>query len=656
MLIFRNEDLEKSADSEIRRRRNTMTVEDVKREDHGPALMLANEAVVRGALEADVKVVAFYPGSPVSEILDTFGEVLDHFDNYKMQIAANEKVALETVAGASMAGLRSFTSMKSVGMNVASDSMFSIGYVGLNAGCVCLIADDPFAHSSQSEQDGRYFGEAAYVPMIEPSTAQEAHDMVKWAFEISEKHRTLVIMRTTTRVNHQRGMVKLGDIQRTPFKKNRWADVKGQYFTVGAVARRLKAELLKKARAVAEDFEETEFNFVDEGEGDIGVFTGGVCYLYTKEATRNLGVSLPVFKLGTTYPLPEKKIAKFIRSLKTLIVVEELTPYLETRITAIAKDVNPSLKIVGKKSGHFSEMLEYNVPIVEKVLADVFSTKPSMDYDTVLEKAAKLKEILPERPPIFCPGCPHRGTLWAFRQALQQLRIRSKIVFNNDIGCYSMAFLPPNEFSDSMLAMGASLGVSAGMEMALEDKVIAMVGDSTLYHAALPGIVNLIHHSSNVTLFVLDNSVTAMTGQQFNPNSLYNAGGHPARKINMEKMFQALGADKIVIIDPYETRASVEPIKEAIQLEGFSVIISRRDCALYGDREKKRRGEKIIPSENDKETCREIFACVREFFCPAIIVDESDHKMMIQQDLCDGCLECRQVCPVDAPRSLEVKR
>jgi indolepyruvate ferredoxin oxidoreductase alpha subunit len=636
--------------------RELMTVEDVKRTDKGPALMLSNEAVVRGALEADVKIVAFYPGSPVSEILDTFGEVLDHFGDYRMHIAANEKVALETVAGASMAGQRAFTSMKSVGMNVASDSMYSIGYVGVNAGCICLIADDPFAHSSQSEQDGRYFGESAYVPMIEPATPQEAHDMVKWAFEVSEKHKSLVIIRTTTRVNHQRGMVKLGELDRTPFKKNRWRDIKGQYFTVGSVARALKAKLLDKAAMIQADFEKIEFNFVEKGEGNIGVLTAGVCYLHTKEAMKNLGLNLPVFKLGTIYPLPEKKIAEYIKSLQTLVVVEELTPYLETKIAAIAKDANPSLYIVGKKSGHFSEMLEYNVPIVEKVLADVLSIRISMNYDAVLKKANRLKEALPERPPIFCPGCPHRGTLWAFRQALQQLRIRDDIVFNNDIGCYSMAFLPPNEFSDSMLAMGASLGVSAGMEMALEDKVIAMVGDSTLYHAALPGIVNLIHHNSNVTLFVLDNAVTAMTGQQFNPNSPYDAGGHPAKKINMEKLFEALGANSVTIIDPYETRDCIGPIKKAIEADGFNVIISRRECALYGDRLKKKAGQKIIPSENDKETCRGIYACVREFYCPAIVVDENDHKMMIQADLCDGCLECRQVCPVDAPHQMEVKR
>ncbi|TET11695.1 MAG: indolepyruvate ferredoxin oxidoreductase subunit alpha [Candidatus Thorarchaeota archaeon] len=633
-----------------------MTVEDVKRTDKGPALMLTNEAVVRGALEADVKVVAFYPGSPTSEILDTFGEVLDHFKDYKMHIAANEKVALETVAGASMAGMRSFTSMKSVGMNVASDSMFSIGYTGLNAGCVCLIADDPYAHSSQSEQDGRYFGEAAYVPMLEPATAQEALDMTKWAFEVSEKYKTLVIIRTTTRVNHQRGMVDLGELKRSPFKKNRWSDVKGQYFTVGAVARALKAKLLEKTVAIKKDFEASDFNKVVPGSGNVGILTAGVCYLHVKESMQNLDINLPVFKLGTLFPLPEKKLSEFLKSLSTLIVVEELTPYLETRIEALAKTVNPELYIVGKRSGHFSEMLEYNIPIVEKVLAEVVDKKPSMDYDSVLKKAENLKEILPERPPIFCPGCPHRGTLWAFRQALQQLKIRDNIVFNNDIGCYSMAFLPPNEFSDSMLAMGASLGISAGMELALEDKIIAMVGDSTLYHAALPGIVNLIHHNSNVTLFVLDNAVTAMTGQQFNPNSPYDAGGQPARKINMEKMFEALGADKIVIMDPYETRDCIGPIKEAIESDGFSVIISRRECALYGDREKKKRGEKIIPSENVKDTCRSIFACVKEFYCPAITVDESDAKMIIQRDLCDGCLECRQVCPVDAPRHLEVKR
>ncbi|MBN2230140.1 MAG: 4Fe-4S binding protein [Candidatus Thorarchaeota archaeon] len=633
-----------------------MTVEDVKRTDTGYALMLANEAVVRGALESDVKIVAFYPGSPTSEILDTFSEVIDHFGDYKMHISANEKVALETVAGASMAGQRSFTSMKSVGMNVASDSMFSIGYTGLNAGCVCLIADDPYAHSSQSEQDGRYFGEAAYVPMLEPATAQEALDMTKWAFELSEKHKTLVILRTTTRVNHQRGMVKLGKLNRTAFKKNKWQDVKGQYFTVGSVARALKAKLLEKNKAIKKEMETTEFNRVVPGSGNVGILTSGVCYLHTLEAMQNLNYELPIFKLGSIFPLPEKKLSEFLKSLSTLIVVEELTPYLETRIAALAHTVKPNLTILGKKTGHFSEMLEYNVPIVEKALAEILGKKVSADYDAILAKASRLKDILPERPPIFCPGCPHRGTLWAFRQALQQLRIREKIVFNNDIGCYSMAFLPPNEFSDSMLAMGASLGVSAGMEMALEDKVIAMVGDSTLYHAALPGIVNLIHHNSNVTLFVLDNSVTAMTGQQYNPNSPFNAGGHPARKINMEKLFEALDADSVTIIDPYETRDCITPIKDAINRDGFNVIISRRECALYGDRLKKQGGEKIIPSENVKDTCRGIYACVKEFYCPAITIDELDHKMIIQQDLCDGCLECRQVCPVDAPRHLEVEK
>ncbi|MHA2375332.1 MAG: indolepyruvate ferredoxin oxidoreductase subunit alpha [Candidatus Thorarchaeota archaeon] len=629
-----------------------MTVDDVKRVDKGPALMLSNEAIVRAALEADVKVTAFYPGSPTSEILDTFGEILDHFGDFKMEISANEKVALETVAGASMAGMRSFTSMKSVGMNVASDSMFSIGYTGLNAGCVCLIADDPYAHSSQSEQDGRYFGMTAYVPMIEPATAQEAYDMTKWAFEISEKYKTLVIIRTTTRVNHQRGMVKLGDIKRTPFKKNNWADVKGQYFTVGAIARKLKSKLVEKRDRLQAEFESSKFNRVKKGDGKVGVITAGVCYLHTREAMQNLGVNLPLLKIGTLFPLPEKMISDFIKGLDTLIVVEELTPYLENQITVLAKDVNPSLRIVGKRSGDFSEMLEYNVPIVEKVLAKALNKEISLDYDVVLEKAAQLKKDLPERFPIFCPGCPHRGTLWAFRQALNRLKIRDKIVFNNDIGCYSMAFLPPNEFSDSMLAMGASLGISAGMNLALEDKVIAMVGDSTLYHAALPGIVNLIHHNANVTLFVLDNAVTAMTGQQFNPNSPYNAGGHPARKIDMEKFFEALGADKITVIDPYETRDCITPIMEAIEAEGLSVIISRRECALYGDRLKKRAGQKIIPSENVKDTCRGIYACVKEFYCPAIIVDENDHKMTIQQDLCDGCLECRQVCPVDAPQHI----
>ena len=631
-----------------------MTAEDVKREDQVDVLLLANEAVVRGVLEADAKVMAFYPGSPVSEIMDTFGELIEDFD-FKMEIAVNEKVALETVAGASMAGARSFTAMKSVGMNVASDSMFSIAYTGLNAGCVCLIADDPYAHSSQSEEDGRYYGEAAYVPMLEPSTPQEAKELVKWAFDLSERHKTLVIIRTTTRMNHQRGIVKLGELKRTPFKKRRWADVKQQYFTVGAIARALKAKLLDKIAAIKEEFEHCEFNTVKGGKGRIGIITAGVCYQYTLEALENLGLNLPLLKLTTINPLPERTIVDFLRGLDRVIVIEELSPYLELRIRAIAKDASPSVGIFGKKSGHFPEMLEYNVPIVEQAISTIVRRSISTDYDAILERAERLKSILPERAPIFCPGCPHRGTLWALRQALNKLKLRDRdgnvhFVFNNDIGCYSMAFLPPNNFSDSMLAMGASLGISAGMNLVLEDKIIAMVGDSTLYHAALPGIVNLIHHNANVTLFVLDNSVTAMTGQQFNPNSPYDAGGRPAKKINMEKLFEALGADSVTIIDPYQTRECIQPIMDAIERPGFNIVISRRECALYGDRLKKKRGEKIVPSENDKETCRKIYACVKEFYCPSIMVDESDGKMVIVQDLCDGCLECRQVCPVDAPR------
>ncbi len=631
-----------------------MTIGDVARKESGKALLLSNEAIVRGALEADVKVVAFYPGSPVSEIMDTFELLLDDFD-LKMEISINEKVALETVAGASMAGVRAFTAMKSVGMNVASDSMFSIAYTGVNAGCVCLIADDPYAHSSQSEQDGRYFGEAAYVPMMEPANPQEAKEMLKSAFEISEKYRTLVIVRTTTRVNHQRGIVELDPLNRTSFKKNRWNDVRGQYFTVGPVARMLKRKLLEKNTAIKREFENCPFNFIKDGDGRIGIITAGVCYSHTLEALRNLKIDLPILKIGTIYPLPEKMIVNFLRGLDRVIIIEELSPYLETRIAAISKYASPSVGIYGKKSGHFSEMLEYNVPIVEKVIATVMRMNPSIDYDAILERARKLKESLPERAPIFCPGCPHRGTFWALRQALTKLKLcdkdgNVKFVFNNDIGCYSMAFLPPNNFSDSMLAMGASLGISAGMNLVLEDKIIAMIGDSTMYHASLPGIVNLIHHNSNVTLFVLDNSVTAMTGQQFNPNSPYDAGGRAARKINMEKLFEALGADSVSVIDPYNTRDCIQPIADAIERDGFNVVISRRECALYGDRLKKRAGKRIVPSVNDPEICRNIYACVKEFYCPAIMVDESTGKMVILRDLCDGCLECRQVCPVDAPR------
>lgn len=606
--------------------------------------MMANEAMVRGALEADVKMASFYPGSPTSEILDNFNSLQEHFD-YKFTIATNEKVALESIAGASMAGFRSFSSMKSVGLNVASDAFFSLAYTGINGGCVIVVADDPHCHSSQNEEDARFFGPAAYIPMLEPSNPSEARLMVKGAFDISERHRSMVVVRTTTRVNHQSGVVETGALDRKPFEKARWDDVAATYFTVGEEARQKKRTLIGKVGDLREEFEDSQFNILSRGDGEVGILTSGVGYNYTHDACGILGINPHILKLGTIYPLPEKKIASFMEKLKILIVVEELSPYLEHGAKRIAHDTGLSLSILGKDSGHFSESMEYNPSIVAEGLASALALDMPVDYKRIVERAKELKAILPERVPVFCAGCPHRATFWAIKQATRG----RKVVFNNDIGCYSMAYFPPLNMTMSLLCMGASLGVSAGMSQVLEDDVLCVVGDSTFFHAALPGLVNAVYHNLPITLFVLHNEVTAMTGQQTHP-STPDGRGKPkgTLNINIEDVCKGIGVEHITIFDSYDVKNNIPKIKEALDYRGPSVVISRRSCALHGDRIKRRKGVAIIQNEVDKDICKKPHTCIRDFYCPSFVFDEDDRAARIQPEICDGCGVCAKICPFES--------
>ena len=624
-----------------------MGVADVLKEGPGTAFMLCNEAIVRGALEADVKIVSAYPGSPTTEILDTFSDIATKFD-YRMEIAVNEKVALETCAGASMVGMRSITSMKSVGMNVASDSFFSLSYTGVKGGMVVVVADDPQAHSSQTEQDGRPFGPNSYTPMLEPSDPEEAKRMVKMAFELSEKYGVPVMMRTTTRVNHQSGIVTLGKIDRKPFKKQPWSHAPGRFVTVAESARNFKHALLERTRKIEAEFETSEFNQVIQGS-DAGIIASGAGYNYSVDAARILGVSPSILKLGTTYPLPRKLISDFLKKLKAVVIVEELSPYLELHVTAIAKDANPSVKIFGKWTGHFSESLEYNPNIVVDGMAKALGLKAPADYQGIMSKAKELKAGLPDRWPTFCPGCPHRATLHAVLNATKGM----KHILATDIGCYSMSFLDPLNYGDSLLSMGACLGVATGMQYAAEEKVVAMIGDSTFWHAGMPGLVNAIHHADDLTLIILDNEVTAMTGQQPDPGRDYNAGGQKAKPLVLEDVIKAMGVDDITIVDPYQVKAAVEPIKASLSRKGPNVIISRRACALYADRNRRRRGETIDTNKVDKELCKRPYSCIRSFYCPAISIDDDDRKSYITKELCDRCDVCAKICPYGSIKKRE---
>jgi indolepyruvate ferredoxin oxidoreductase alpha subunit len=632
-----------------------MVLKDVLAKEQKTVFMLCNEAIARAALEADVKVVAFYPGAPTSEVLDTFSEALGNFD-YHMEIATNEKVALEVCAGASFAGLRSLTAMKSVGANVASDTLFVLGYTGVKGGLVLVIADDPHAHSSQSEEDGRFFAHSAYLPMLEPATPQEAKDMVKKAFEISERHRVPVIVRTVTRVNHQSGIVRLENLERTEFRKVKWKTLNEEYTTLGAVARQKKLKMLERTTRVAEEFEISEFNVVAHADSDVGVITSSVSHLYVLEALKMLGLQgkVSVLKLGTTYPLPKNTISSFIKGLKKVIVVEELSPYLEKEVSAIAKDSNPSVTIFGKNSGTFSEAWEYNQNIVAKGIASAIRLE-YVDYEAIIQDAAKLKVAIPDRYPTFCAGCPHRATFVALNQALRiQVAKGQEHYFANDIGCYSMWVYPPISHSDSSLCMGASVGVANGLSNVLEERVVAAVGDSTFYHAAIPALINAIHNGNKFTLLILDNSVTAMTGQQSNPSTEFIAGGRQGKKVSIENICRAIGVEFVEIVDSYDVKNNIEVFRKALEFDGLSVVISRRECALYGDRNKRRRGEPIVPFYVDKNLCKKPYVCLRTFYCPAYEIDE-DQQPHISPDICDGCSVCSKLCPFQSIKRIEVK-
>ncbi|MGA1819977.1 MAG: thiamine pyrophosphate-dependent enzyme [Thermoplasmatota archaeon] len=629
--------------------------------EKGPAraYMMANEAVVRAALESDVKVYATYPGSPTVEILSTFEKAMKHYD-FRMDLSVNEMVALETGAGASFIGTRSFISMKSVGVNVASDALYVLAYTGVKGGCVLLLADDPHAHSSQSEQDGRWFGYTSYLPMFDPSSPQEAYDMVKEAYELSERFSCIVLLRTTTRINHQSGIVNIEEMKRTPFEKKDWKN-DHNYTAVGMTARAGKLEMLKKMEGLKEYSGETPFNRIEHFDGEklhpgapssgdgyeLGIIASGVTYNYSIEALRKLGVKARVLKIGLINPVPEGVIAGFLPDLKKVMVVEELSPYLEGFVRGTAKDANPSVEVLGKGFGPFTEFSEYNIPILVEAISKAADRPLPFDYNGHVKKMQALADILPIRPPGFCAGCPHRGTFTALKRAIGD----TPIFFSNDIGCYTMLVLPPHEWSDSQLCMGASLGIAAGVNYAANSKVVCAIGDSTLFHAGIPGIVNAVHNKHDLTLVVLHNSVTAMTGQQTHPAHELTVAGREGISIDIETMLRGLGIEKIVNVNSFEIRKNRKLMKEALDHKGVSVIISHGECALYHFRNLRREGGAPVPFFVDKEKCNKPYNCIKDFLCPAISINESDGSSRISPEICVGCGECAQMCGFGAIKS-----
>ncbi len=613
--------------------------------EEGEVFLLGNEAIARGALEAGLDLISAYPGTPSSEIADSLAKacpLLRGKMDYYMEYSTNEKVAFETAIGASLAGKRAMCTMKHVGVNVAADSLFSFAYVGARGGFVVVSADDPSMHSSQNEQDNRWYGKAANLPVLEPSSVNEAKELSKLSFEISEKFGLPVIFRTYTRLSHSSGIVKLGKIPEKRIEKVKWERKPETDVVLPAHARKLKPELQKKLERIKNYFSEFSFNWIEEGDGDTGVIACGLSYAYVKEAISNL-VSCnsdfdkpPVLKLSSMYPIPEQLITKFVSGLERVVVVEEVDPFIELHTRALL-----DIPVLGKMDGYLPMNYEFSIPVVEEGLARVFKTETSKDYNLIRRRAEEIASIAPPRPPVLCPGCPHTATFFAIRKAGGE-------VFPSDIGCYTLGINKPLEAVDTTICMGASAGVSNGLSYFIDGKIVATIGDSTFFHSGMAPLTNAVYNNLNYTLVIMDNSTTGMTGHQPHPGTGKNPCGN-ARKVNIEDVVRGMGVEFVEVVNSYNVRKLIDVLKKAIEYEGVSVVISRHPCAILWTRERRKKGR--ITTFYVTEECNVCMECINSFTCPAITFNE---RVEIDSQLCVGCAVCSSICPQKAIKPLKV--
>ncbi len=603
----------------------------------GKALLLGNHAVVRGALEAGVGLAASYPGTPVSEIGDSFAELAKEAGIY-FEWSVNEKLAVEVAAAAAMSGVRSMVSFKHFGWNVASDSIYPLAYLAPKAGMVIVFADDPGCWSSgQSEQDSRFFARIAHMPMLEPATPTECKEFTKTAFELSEKFHLPVIIRLTTRVSHATGIVKLEKIEkgktRGEFKVNKMATMPPVLL---ARHRQLHDDLAK----IREWAEHSNLNSVTPGKGKIGVIASGVAAEYTKDAAEQLKIKLPILKLGVTWPLPRKLIEKFIKRFSTVFVSEEIEPILEKDIDRFARSVNPKLKILGRD-----------------IIPPVCELEPGLLVDRLAKltgkKAPKLRRVdaVPCRQAVLCPGCPHRATFWAVKNAVPGA------VYGGDIGCYILGIFKPLETQDFVISMGAAQGICHGVRKVTDQKAVSFIGDSTFFHAGMPGIANAVWNKSDSLVVVLDNRITAMTGHQPNPSLNWTAMGEPTKALEIDKVASALGVDNVKTVNCFNVAETLAAAKEMAEKPGMKVLISKGECRLLYMRRARKEGKKVPVWRIDPKKCTRCGICLGKFGCPAIHYDGPKNwkrgRFYIDPDFCWGCSVCAQVCPAKA---IEVSR
>ena len=576
-------------------------------------LMLGNAAAARGMYEAGCEFISSYPGTPSTEITEEAAK----FKEIYCEWAPNEKVALESAFGACLAGRRSFCGMKHVGLNVAADPLYTMSYTGVNAGLVVGVADDPGMHSSQNEQDSRHHAIASKIPMIEPSDSEEAREFAALAFELSEKFDTPILYKMCTRVAHSQSIVEPAE-RSVPEHKKYEKNIQ-KYVMAPANAIRRHPFVEQRMKDIEEWSCTSGINRVEKAASgsslsDVGVITSSTSYQYTKEV---LGDEVNILKLGMVNPLPAKMIRDFAKGLKKIIVIEELDPIIENFCRSLELGVEVYGKDMFPICGEFSQ----------NIIARAFGKK--------VDEGKKLEEQIPVRPPIMCAGCPHRGMFYALNKL--------KVTVFGDIGCYTLGSVAPLSAMDVTLCMGASFsGVhgwnkSAGEEN--EKKTVAVIGDSTFMHSGMTGLATIAYNQSNSTVIVLDNSITGMTGHQQNPTTGKNLYGNPAGRVDLEALAHAMGINRVRVVDPYNIAECEQAVKEELEVQEPSLIISRRPCALL--KEVKPNPPLVV----DEAKCKSCKMCMK-IGCPAIAMKNG--KAKIDPTLCVGCGVCSQMCKFDA--------
>lgn len=615
-------------------------------------LMMGNEAIARGAIEGGVDFCAAYPGTPSSDILETLAKVAKDFGIY-VEWSVNEMVALESAGAAAFTGLRALAAMKQQGVNVCSDFLFTAAYAGTKGGFVLVACDDPAAHSSTQEQDSRNFARFAEVPLLEPATFQEAKEMTKWAFELSEGLKSLCMMRSVTRISHARGNVQLGELKRA----RRTASIGPYdiYSTYPVLSQH--AAMHKKIDRAKKIFETSQFNwYAGPKDASFVIITSGTGWLYSHEAVNILGLGdrVGILKLGTTWPLPENLVLSHLSHAESLLFVEEIDPFLEQNIKILsAEKIGRKINFYGKESKHIQGYFgagigEINIDIVVNALAKLLKVDYAPRGKEYVSSAQKLvKAYVPNRELAFCAGCPHKASYWAIKTALK-LDGRDGFVAG-DIGCYSLGVGPCGfAVAKTIHCMGAGIGVANGLghlrPYGLNRPVIALSGDSTFFHACIPALINARYTKSNLLYVIFDNSATSMTGFQPHPGTGYNALGEPAPKVSIEEVCRAIGVE-VRICDPFEIKKAVATLCEMMQGEGAKVLIFRRTCALIAGRGRKKPRVYVEQSRCIGDECGCNRFCSRVFSCPGNIWDAEAKKAKIDDVICSGCGVCAQLCP-----------